>query len=1125
MSSPPTIGPFELTERVSSQVLSELWRAEHRATGRPAAVKFVRPPEQRASLFRTRFAHEVRAVASLDHPRVVRLYDHGELDATDAAEALWLPPGTPYLVMAWLDGTDLEIEPPRDWPEVRRVLLAVLDALAHAHARGVVHCDIKPANIVASSAGPILTDFGLALLDGPLEIVDDSTLVGTPAYMAPEQIRGDLHRMGPWTDLYSLGCTAYGWLSGRRVFDGDGLLEVLDMHLEAPPPPLAAVMDVPAGVQGWLERLLAKRPADRFRFAADAALALGRLGGGEVYPSISLPAPDAPPWSKGPDRRGRPPMPPLSRPRRTGPLFPLTDTGHGLFALRRARPVGRQPQRELLWRALRRVRDEERARVVLIEGPAGMGKSHLVRWLGSRAHSLGLARSLLASHAAAPTPTCGVGPMVARALRCAGRTPDEQQAILTDLLGSYDALDGLVAALAPSGRFDRRDRPIALSSPDERYAALAGALATLARERPLVVGLDDAHWGEDAQRFALYVLRRHPRLPVLLVATARSDLLTPGSAPSGLWQQLVERPKSAHITIGPLSPMEQADHVQALVALEPKAMRRLLARTAGSPQLAEETVRLWLARGLLRNGPQGVELRASIVDESAPTTPAHEDIWLSRVEGALGGREPRAAEAFELAAAMGQTVVQSEWEAACSVAGLPIPTLAVAQMHAERLIEADGTTHWRFVSADLVDALRQRATRRGRWSAWHRYCALALLQGASADPDRLARHQLGSRQYGAAIDTLVAAFEWATGRGDQAAARNALIERARALRALNAEADDPRWVYNRILRARLARLFGQIEVARRWASRAVLQARALGSATLTAEALIESGVALRLTEGDTSGWPNLEEAIALALESDSSALEARARFVGAACLNLMGRAREAEEQLDHALIAAEIAEVPRLEGDVLVGLADLARRRGDLSTTRAMASEAYERYVSAGHRIGRAMVCSLQGDLARYRGELDNAARHYEESRRLYAAVDSPDLPIAETNLALVELARGDASAARRRLENALEMAWLGHELRVLIHGLLLPCVAAEADWTAWDHHFAALGPLRDGRLAEPDVADAAREAARLADAAGQRERATDARELAVNLYLTLDRKDDASAVRAEARRAVRLSD
>jgi eukaryotic-like serine/threonine-protein kinase len=278
------LGQFVLDDIVGSGGAGVVWRGRHARLGLPVAVKVLPPRADRHALHAHK--NELQAVARLHHPHVVSLLDAGLIDAralasSDAA-GHELVEGSPWLAMELASGGDLSAwSPPFSWPVVTDLLRALLSALAHAHARGVVHKDLKPQNVLVCSASDLrpgikLTDFGLAQSE-----VSEHLAGGTPLYMAPEQFDGEGSDLGPWTDLYALGCLATWLATGSPPFGGGGWTELARKHAKERAPALSdgpgGAIDAPSGFGAWVARLLEKDPAMRFRCAADADLALARL--------------------------------------------------------------------------------------------------------------------------------------------------------------------------------------------------------------------------------------------------------------------------------------------------------------------------------------------------------------------------------------------------------------------------------------------------------------------------------------------------------------------------------------------------------------------------------------------------------------------------------------------------------------------------------------------------------------------------------------------------------------------------------------------------------------------------------------------------------------------------------
>ena len=263
------LGQYVLEEKIGGGGMGEVWQARHRLLIRPAAIKLIRPQMSGdAELLLRRFEREARATAALKSPHTVQLYDFG---ATDD--------GRLYYVMELLDGVDLDTLVRQYGPlpaeRVVHILRQVCSSLQDAHVNGLVHRDIKPANIVVSRAGTTfdfakVLDFGLVKLDTDRKVEDDVKLTsegsasGTPAFMAPEVVLGVAdtdHRV----DLYALGCVGYWLLTGKLVFVGKSVVEMMFHHAHTPPskPSTRSELPIPASLEELVMYCLEKDPARR----------------------------------------------------------------------------------------------------------------------------------------------------------------------------------------------------------------------------------------------------------------------------------------------------------------------------------------------------------------------------------------------------------------------------------------------------------------------------------------------------------------------------------------------------------------------------------------------------------------------------------------------------------------------------------------------------------------------------------------------------------------------------------------------------------------------------------------------------------------------------------------------
>lgn len=276
-------GRYAVESLIAKGGFGQVFLARHVHLQNKVAIKVIHPEAANTSSMRDRFLREARVVAELRHPHIVQIHDLGELDD-----------GSLYLAMEYLEGRELSErmkEGSLSAADSTSVIKQVGSALLHAHNRGIVHRDMKPSNIMLEerSDGSIFAkviDFGILKHYGDEDHIDDgvtqgltgtTTLLGTPHYMSPEQIKQK--PIDPRTDQYALGIIAYELLGGHKPFNGTTTIDIIVAHIEHPVPDLATLTDgssAPPDVTRVLERALAKRPDDRYPDIAEFATQLGR---------------------------------------------------------------------------------------------------------------------------------------------------------------------------------------------------------------------------------------------------------------------------------------------------------------------------------------------------------------------------------------------------------------------------------------------------------------------------------------------------------------------------------------------------------------------------------------------------------------------------------------------------------------------------------------------------------------------------------------------------------------------------------------------------------------------------------------------------------------------------------
>jgi eukaryotic-like serine/threonine-protein kinase len=1182
-----SLGPFDLVAPIGQGGMGEVWQGTHRGQGVDVAVKVMTVRHSRERRFLDAFRHEVRSVARLAHPGIVRVFDYGVIPGQTAlASQGQLVPESPYLIMELAIGTLEDIAVTElDWEQHRTILLGLLDALAHAHARGVIHRDIKPANVllVPEESGPRLklSDFGLARPrehDTGYDAAGPGKVTGTPRYMSPEQILGRWRDQGPWTDLYALGCVAYWLACGRPPFDGEDTEQILLGHLEGAVPDLAIDASVPAGYVNWLHGLLAREPRRRYRHAADAAHALLELGRGAtrrsnlriahrrrtsavdeaptlnpelditdlVSDTVVLPhlyeGGEAPGAAMVPDGRGSgPPVPARwQADDRAGHEAMLIGVGLGLFGLRPIPMVGRHGERDQLWRGLIRVHELRRPQVAILQGAAGTGKSRLAEWITERAHEVGAATVLKATHHHAPMATNGVARMLANPLRLVGLGREEilerlqplfevGGAIGSDELHDLLALSEIFAACCDSN-YDEDLARIRFTTPLDRYGPMERLLERLATERPLILWIEDVQWGSDALSFVHYLLGRRGAglLPVYLMLTVREETLVECPIEAGQLHGLLANASVELLEVRPLDEAEHLELVEHLLGLDDELTGEVARRTAGNPLFAILLVADWVEREILEPTAGGYRLRQGA---EAPLPDDIHHLLLRRIELLTAqtisedGPAGPGLLCLELAAALGQEIDRKEWKALCRHRGIEPADELVEVMVANRLARLT-PRGWNFYHGALREALERLAKESKRWVDHHRASAYVLQELYSASrlgvARRLAWHWLQARDYEAALGPLLQAAREYRQASRHAHAQALLDQREEALRRLCLSEDDERWAEGWILRALIFADLTEYDDSLANLDRAEGVAERLGSAELIAECAYVRAVmaksfglfdeCIRLIEKAHTHYVALDHRLGIA----------KTHHLQGTLGYWIGNDEASQEHYEKARALFEEQRNGRGLALCLQGLGTVANRLGDFERAERLILEAIRGFEASGDREGVVNCLNSLGETYRHQGDLARAERYYE--RVLSATLRNDISHPAFFNLAMVRMFQGDFTGARTILEDVFArlLERPRQAMIAMAHAYLTPCCAAEGDWPAFDVHIEEARVYIEAQsIAHADLATVIELAGDLALKVGQWERGRVAMELAMGQWLTLDEGErvEALAERLEGRR------
>jgi eukaryotic-like serine/threonine-protein kinase len=1153
-----------LPERYSSdmEVLGRggfgvVYKTTDRVRGMPVAVKvpFRGSDEDLAREVTT----ELKAAACLRHPGIVQVLDSGtDLD------------GYPFLVMEYAGEGSLaklvERGPP-PWQDLLPLLQAILDAIGHAHSRGLIHRDIKDQNILLARATggglqPKLADFGLAkVIQRRGDYRSTRMAAGTLLYMAPETFAGDLASVHPTVDLYAFGVLLYLLIGRDPPWEAEQLA-LVTAKTAGPHQPLVLRhgYDAPAGLGSIVDRLLARRPGDRYELAADVRADLATIsapGGGAPPPR---PARSSGRSTGGEDvswiSRFAAVLP--SEPASAAPaeLFPATPA---VAVVREPELVDRADERAWLWERARGAAHQSSAVVLL--GTPGIGRSKLCRWLSESLETAGLARTLHVRLNGG----LGAGHAATAAVRRFLGLGRLQGARLTERLTGWlrarsatvdDEVQALADWLDPSSGSSRSDG--GLDRPIARQAALVETLLRLEAARGLVcLRFEEEAPTPGGLELALEVFRRSRAhdLPLLL-------LYEPLVGDDGQgWPDGFEP-----LEVGVL---EDAEVRELLRDLAPGGVvaEDVVATVRGRPGravasarlLAEQArARLELARDpvapadALRPVEQRTQAELELAFSATATVPK---LGLARLYAFIGQGEERSGRELTvvllslLPRPSTRATLEAAWLAAVGSGEERAKHFAAARQAGVVVVDADGGLD--LEGAAIGQAAVELRAARPDLKLLRRSCASALLGRGDAlgARDQLAASKLllEAGDPDRALDVAQEAAEHLLGR-DAAAALAAWDQAAEAVAALGSDDRDTRRIAVAVGRARAARAAGDLDQA----SAALEGLDPDGLPADDRAPLLEVLASVVVLRGDPEEAGRIAERAGIAwAELDDVAGQARARLLVAAARVRKGEAaqaipefesardlaRQASARLDEAHATWRLAWARRATGDlagaradfdqalalardlgaagveaiVLRELGNLAILRGQHDEARELLGEATGLLEARGFQAETAVTRISLGELARATGDLRGARREYAAALGLTRAYGATgETLVALLNLGITELGMEKISSAARRLSEVDRLLEPGaaHRLRPYVEALRLAVQAGHRNWDGAEEALEELAGQPSGLAADQDLLTLVEHAADSAAAGGEEALAFDAWDLAVDLARRLHDDD-----------------
>ncbi len=1094
------LGNLNLRKKIGQGGMATVWLAEHQRDTSTFAVKMMHAAFINDDTATQRFLAEARAISQLDHSGIVKIYDYGLISSIEATQrdSELFPIGLPYCVMQYHpQGTYKSPAIVNDWSSLKRELLLIMEAITLVHAHGIVHCDLKPSNILRGESGPIISDFGIIHHLNPQNIdyhltPAKQTLSGTPSYMSPEQIRTETDSFGPWTDLYAIACITYFLATGRPPYNAPLAMTRMLQHLQDPLPSLSPLFPVPAALEGWIHWCMSKNPNQRPRFTYEALEAFQTLGeahrtapvvlGNRALPLMSGSSPKSllekrPEYTVDQMDRvsERALMTLIDEESRISHISQGQVQYHsrmersyyfGTEAILRFTPpfVGRGELLSELHSELNLARSGE-SRFVLLIGEEGIGKSTLINQFLIDVHRRAKAETLKINHESSLGDFSGIPGMLNALWSSYGQTREQLHSRLSSRsLRRFKVeetdIQSMISWVSPPSTEADYARKSA------RLAALTRWITQRCHDYPQLIVIDDAQGAIESLSWVDDLLTNHPYLPLLVIAVTHDRREVINKLPS--YPQLAREKRGLERVVISLNPKESYHLFDAFFPLESSLKEKLYIQCQGHPRLSLQRMRYWLDSGALR-------MNQANQWTWDPSETSHQHNQVLYVLDSRISSQKKTMRSLEIAALIGHSFSVKLWLNVCNEAELTLAKEGLSSLLSAGVLSMIDEEHLSFIYKEEHQALIQQARATDRAPRWHTLIAQSLDAYHDYHPAERLRHWSQTSSHTRVIEVAQELIQYAKRLDQYELMNEGFSWWIKGLRQHQIKRDSAEWRSLKLSWSERCLLLGFNDQARRHAQDIIESLRDHPPSVTLCQSL------LLCAQAQKWDLKRSESTLLIATEACQIATSIPDSQLLIECLDRLavyhhtyGRLDESYHYFHEALQLFNDAISIKLQAMVHLGIARLCLERDLLAEANEHCVYALGMLKRDEYGALKGSILLTAGDISRQRNFAQEALAYYDQAAHLLLSLGAPEVWAAYLNLALTAYDHEDWESAAQMISNSRDVALkvTTREVVSMINSCSLFGLAKRREWSDFDMILTTLLNSDDHRYAQYDSAN-----------------------------------------------------